>query len=265
MRFREKILFRYLCHAPFPLAIERAIESHLYQHCSIERPVLDIGCGDGLFARMVFASPLDTGVDADASEIERAHRHPSYRELIHTPGDRIPKPDESYKTIISNSVLEHIPDLAPVLAEIHRLLDLNGRFYLTAPSEHFATYSVIARCLTGMGLYTTASSYCRFYNRFWKHYHCYSLDGWAALVRKAGFEVVEGFTYNPPQTCMVNDALAPFALPGVFIKKWTGNWVFSPATRALMLGALYPMLRKLVDRSGRCRNGGLVFMALRKA
>ena len=264
MPFREKILFRYLCHAPIPLAIERSIESRLYQGCRMERPILDVGCGDGLFARMVFAIPLDTGIDPDLSEIETARQNRGYRELIQTAGDRIPKPDGSYKTILSNSVLEHIPNLMPVLAEIRRLLDDNGRFYFTVPSAYFEVYAWVAQLFRAMGLYTMAKFYQQFYNRFWKHYHCYSLEGWNAVARQAGFSVVQSFTYNPPRTCLVNDILAPLAMPGFIRKRRTGRWVACPELRRTLLRPFYSRLANLVSKSGPCQDGGLVFMALRK-
>ena len=264
VRLKEGIFFRYLCHAPIPLAIERSVESRLYRHRRIEPPVLDVGCGDGVFADMVFDTALDTGVDADAAEIERARRKNSYRELIHATADSIPKPDGSFKTILSNSVLEHITDLTPVLNEIHRLLATDGRFYLTVPSQFFETYALAAQVLAALNLTGLADAYCRFYNRFWNQYHCYPLEQWVALAQKNGFKVKEAFTFHPRLTCLVDDMLAPFALAGVFIKRRTGRWVLSPQLRARWMRPVHTVFRSLVDRSGPCSKGGLVFMALEK-
>lgn len=261
---KQDIFWRYLCHAPIPLAIERSVESRIYRHRPIKPPVLDVGCGDGVFARMVFAATLDTGVDADHAEIDRARQSRCYRELIHTTADRIPKADGSFNTILSNSVLEHIPDLKPVLHEIHRLLARGGRFYVTVPSQYFETYSLVAQVLTALRLTNLAGSYCRFYNRFWKQYHCYSLDHWIALARECNFTATEAFTFHPRLTCLVDDILAPFAMAGVFIKKKSGRWVLSPALRARWMPPVHALFRSLVARSGRCKNGGLVFMALEK-
>ena len=69
-------------------------------------------------------------------DIECARRRGSDKELIICPGHRIPKSDGSYRTIFSNSVLEHIPDLLPVLlGEANRLLAPGGRFYVTDPNR----------------------------------------------------------------------------------------------------------------------------------
>src|SRR2546428_6343193 len=115
----------------------RSLECRIYSGLVFERPILDIGCGDGVHAKVLFAEKIDTGIDPNERELERAAELGAYVELIACRGDAIPKPDWAYRTIFSNSVLEHIPDLRPVLKEAHRLLMPGGRFYFTVPSPNF--------------------------------------------------------------------------------------------------------------------------------
>ena len=264
MKIRDDIVYRYLCHAPMALAMERSIESGIYRQYPIQHPVLDLGCGEGLFAEMVFAGCFDTGVEPDSHEIQAAQKKGRHRELIQASGDRIPKPDCYYRTIISNSVLEHIPDLKPVLEEVHRLLQEGGHFYFTVPSEYFDHYTFGHVILAWLGMHRTARQYRQFYNAFWKHFHFYSLQGWIDLVTGCGFEVQEAFTFIPRASCLLYNALIPLGLPGKICKRFTGSWTLVPEVRAGMMKPIARMLNHRIQVSGPCPQGGLVFMALTK-
>jgi len=101
---------------------------------------LDLGCGDGKLTAILLnhiGSRNLVGVDTDPLEIEEARRRRIYMALHTCGGSEIPEPDASFDFAISNSVLEHIPELDPVLAETARLLRPNGLFLLTVPQASF--------------------------------------------------------------------------------------------------------------------------------
>lgn len=252
----------YMAVAPLALAFERTLECQLYAERRIEPPILDIGCGEGLFAKILFAEKVDTGVDPNPRELERARELDTYQELIQCGGASIPKPDCSYRTIFSNSVLEHIPDLEPVLREAHRLLLPGGRFYFTVPLDKFDQYSAPARLLHAIGLTSLSARYRRFYNRFWKHYHYYPLERWIELAKEAGFEVVEAFPYGSRRVCLVNDLLAPLAFPRLVLKKITNRWVLFPRLRAALMYPTYLLARGRLREGGKDSSGGLLFISL---
>jgi len=264
VRFHDNFLPRYVREAPLPLAIERSIECELYTQLSFERPILDVGCGEGLFAKILFAEPIDTGIDPNARELERARELGAYNELIECYGNAIPKADATYRTVFSNSVLEHIPDLEPVLREVYRVLAPGGRFYFTVPSHRFDQYTVGNQVLSGVGLRGLAARFRAFYDRFWAHYHYYTLDGWQALARKCGFEVVESFTYDPKRVCLMNDALVPFSLPAMIAKKLTNRWVLVPWLHRLLVAPMTSVAQRAMSDAARTDDGGLVFMSLVK-
>ncbi len=264
MKVNNEILKSYIVDAPLALAFERTIESRIYAQLDLVRPILDLGCGEGLFAKVVFSEKIDTGIDPNPKELEEAKRLGGYKELIQCRGDAIPKPDGSYQTIISNSVLEHIPDLEPVLKEAFRLLAPGGRFYFTVPSNYFDHYTWIHQALAGLGLNGLAERYRIFFNRFWQHYHFYTLEKWQELGRKAGFEVVESFTYNSKFLCLLNSFLSPFAFPLLFVKKLTNHWILFPRLRKVMTYPFYLLGNVLLKNGERSKDGGLVFIALSK-
>jgi SAM-dependent methyltransferase len=249
--------------APLALAFERYLECSILRRQAFERPVLDVGCGEGLFARMLFADQLDTGIDPNSRELERARELGAYAELICCPGDRIPKPDGAFRTILSNSVLEHIPDLRPVLREVHRLLASDGRFYMTVPAPEFEQYTVGNEILTRLGLEGLASRYRRFCSEvLWRQCHYYSLDGWRKLVSSCGFTVLDSFTYDPRAICLLNDFLYPFSIVQAANKRLFNRWVLAPSVRRTLM---YPVARAAhlaLNGAQRAENGGLVFLAL---
>jgi SAM-dependent methyltransferase len=265
LRTRDDILLPYMTMAPLPLAFERTMEGNIYRTLPpLERPILDIGCGEGLFAKIVFDGKIDTGIDPDGRELQRARELGAYDELLQCYGNLIPKPDGSYRTIISNSVLEHIPDLEPVLREAHRLLAPGGRFYFTVPSENFDRYTVGNTFLSALGMRGQAERFRKFFNKFWRHYHYYTLDGWKELAARCGFAVVDGYTYNPRRTAILDDFLVPFSGGGFVLKKLTNRWTLLPGLRRVLMRPVHALAKPLLRGAERAEAGGLVFLALTK-
>jgi ubiquinone/menaquinone biosynthesis C-methylase UbiE len=265
MQFGRNAFYRYLQEAPLPLALERALECDILQRQEFARPILDVGCGDSIFASRVFDERIDVGLDPNGLEIERARTYGAYDELIESTGDKIPKPDGTFKTIFSNSVLEHIEDLGPVLDEMHRVLASDGVVYLTLPTEKFEKHTVAYQTLSLLGLRGTARSYARHFNRFWRHFHAYTVEDWAELFAKHGFEVSERIEYCPKSIGVLDDALAPFCLPNFLAKKALNRWFVWPKLRQVSAYVPYFMFKSYAKADSDTRDGGLVFFALRKA
>ena len=263
MRFAKDFLLRYLEVTPAALALERSIECELHARKSWNSPVLDIGCGDGLFASMLCAERIDTGIDPDAGEIEHARTTGAYKELIACFGNDIDKPDGSYETIISNSVLEHIPDLLPVLKEASRLLADGGTFYVTVPSDRFELANIPARLLAAAGFASLAQRYGKFYNRFWRHYHAYDDGGWRALFAQAGLQVAEHRSYDSRNVATFCDFLTLVSIPSLVSKKLLNRWILLPGVRQLYVRSIYRTVALIAARIDR-GEGTLLFYALRK-
>jgi SAM-dependent methyltransferase len=250
--------------APFALAIERSIESNIYKNIVLNGPILDLGCGDGLFAHLVFAEKIDTGVDPNPRELVRAAELGGYRELVQCFGSSIPRPDASYNTIISNSVLEHIPDLPPIFREISRLLAPGGYLFFTVPTHMFERYSAISRVLRSLKLENLALRYERFYNNFWHQNNCFPPQTWKEMVESQGFEVIDMFTYDPRKICTLNDLLVPFSIFSFVVKKVANRWILFPSLRRIWVPLFSPSISKLIEGADGCDDGGLVFVSARK-
>jgi len=264
MKFKEDYLAQYLNEAPVPLAYERAFECHILSMQQFEHPILDVGCGDGIFAKILFDEKIDVGIDPLAYELESAKKYEMYLELINTFGDKIPKADNYFRTAFSNSVLEHIEDLDPVLVEVNRVLMSGGSFYVTIPTNYFDKYSVLSQLLNGIGLKGLAIKYNKFFNGFWKHYHYYSRAGWTEKFEKNGFSVTNVIEYGAKRDCLFNDAMVPFTLPNFFIKKIFNRFFLSTFLRRMYSGIWNAILKNKVRVHKDLNNGGLIFFHLEK-
>jgi SAM-dependent methyltransferase len=264
MKFYDDALRRYLERAPAALAIERMLECRILAQQAFRHPILDLGCGDGLFAATLFAERIDVGIDIDAREIARARQLNAYNELVVCSASCVPKPDASFASVFSNSVLEHIPELDPVLAEVRRLLVPRGCFYVTVPTDRFDLYSTLGRLLNTIGNEPTLNFYRAAYNRFWQHYNVHDEPGWRRVFMQAGFEICETRSYDSRGVCLLNDLLAPAALPAMFSKKLLGRWIVVPGLRRWWVPAINRVLGPIVDRLENDAEGGLLFLSLRK-
>lgn len=265
LKTNSDFLLDYISLAPLALAFERILECRILSKQPFEQPVLDVGCGEGLFAKVLFADKIDTGIDPNTKELSRARELGGYEELLECRGDAIPKPDGSYRTILSNSVVEHIPEILPVLKEAHRLLAPDGRLYLTVPSNRFDEYTWISQFLLLLGLKNLQKRFGKSFNRFWAHYHFYTQEEWGKLAGQAGFEVVEVRGYGPRRVCLLNDLLVPFSVPEFITKKLTNRWAMFPRLRRFILAIPAKIGNRFLRGGERCDEGGLVFLSLKKA
>ncbi len=98
--------------------------------------VLDMGCGAGvdtiLAAMMVGPDGSAVGVDIVPEMIARAESNLKMTAINNasvrnTAGNKLPFPDETFDVVISNGVINLIPDKEGALKEIHRVLKPEGR------------------------------------------------------------------------------------------------------------------------------------------
>src|SRR4030065_2096046 len=113
---------------PYFRAMLRAVEAQFYQEFELPAPTLDLGCGDGHFATITFQHKLEVGLDPWTGLIHQATKGNAYRFLVQADGGRIPFPDEHFSSAISNSVLEHIPQVQIVLTDLRRGLKTGSSF-----------------------------------------------------------------------------------------------------------------------------------------
>jgi len=259
----DDLLWRHLKALPYFRALLRAVEARFYQDLELPEPVLDLGCGDGHFAAMAFAgrAPM-VGVDPWGPPLCESARRDVYRATIQSAGAALPFPDAYFATVVSNSVLEHIPDLDPVLSEASRVLKSGGRFIFCVPSDNFLSFLSISRGLRRVGLRRLSSIYERFFNRISRHYHCDSPRTWAARLECAGLSIERHWSYFSRSALAMLEWGHYFGAPSIVAKKLTGRWVISASHWNLWLTD--KLVRKYYEESLPTQGAYLFFVA-RKA
>jgi ubiquinone/menaquinone biosynthesis C-methylase UbiE len=149
-------------------ALIRSIEAKLLSRIQFRKPILDLGCGNGMFTSFV-SDNVDAGIDISLKAINLASKRKIYKELKQADASQnIPYPDNYFSSIFSNSTLEHIKNLDGALKEANRVLKINGDFIFTVPTEKFP-----------------------FKAEHYKHYNMLNLKKWKEKLRKHGFKIVE--------------------------------------------------------------------------
>ena len=177
----------------------RSIELNKLRQCSSNYtflgPILDLGCGDGIFTKQFFGEGRNIiGIDNSPSELSK---NKCNTQIILVDACNMPFENESFNTVFSNCVIEHIPNLTQLLNEVSRVLKKDGLFVFTVPSDNFKYY-----------LLPFGGWYKEMRNRRLNHYHCYSHLMWREKLREKGIKVVEYEYYLPKKALQLWDFLA---------------------------------------------------------
>lgn len=233
----DDLLWRNLKDLPAFRGLLRAVEARFYEDIQLPSPVLDVGCGDAHFASITFKRPLDVGVDPWTPPLREARRlRPNaYGGLVQGSGAAFPFPSQHFASALSNSVLEHIPDLDPVLKDLARVLKPGAPFMFCTPSDYFLDFLSISSGLKQVGLTPLGRAYENFFNRISRHYHCDSPAVWQERLERCGFVIDKYWYYFSIQALRALEWGHYFGLPASLAHALTGRWLFSPTRANLVL------------------------------
>ncbi|MBN1874927.1 MAG: methyltransferase domain-containing protein [Anaerolineae bacterium] len=214
-----------------PVALWRAVELRVLAAEPFVHPILDLGCGDGLIAQVLFKAdkgarsetglsemgseidagkyraeaPIDVGFDPWWAQLRQASASGMYKHVQQALGDTLPYPDGMFATVFSNSVLEHIPDLPPVLQEVARVLRPGGRFLATVPSDAFRKLLAGYKARAAAGDFAGAEAYATAVDRQLEHYRYPSPAQWAEWLSGVGIRLVSARYYIPAEVVALWD------------------------------------------------------------
>jgi SAM-dependent methyltransferase len=255
-------LWLNLRELPYFRALLRAVEARFYQGIDLSGRVLDVGCGDGHFSSIAFDHPLDAGIDPWTGPVREASRRGIYRLTIHGSGDHLPFEDSSFDSAISNSVLEHIPDVDAVIADVGRVVKPGGQFVFCVPNHQFLKNLGLAQFLDLMGLHAAAAWYRRFFNRISRHHHCDAPEVWQDRLEKSGFEIVRWWHYFSPAAFHTLEAGHYLGLPALLLHFFTRRWIAAPFHWNFIL--LEKQLRKFYEEPAEQPEGAYTFYIARR-
>ena len=230
------ILEQIIPFAPPDNALWKTAECLAFQGEKTPPPVLDLGCGDGKFASVLFGHPLEVGLDIRSARVQEAARSGSYRLALQGDARRLPFADHSFGTVFSACAVEHIPEVNDVLQEVARVLRPGGRFLFSVPSHLFGRYLYFTRSLHRAGLPRLGRAYTRWVNWLLAMRHFHSPTAWGRMLKRAGLNLVR----------------ARYILPRPSIEFWDrsliwGNLFFLPVRLLYRTPLRRFLVRRLAD------------------
>lgn len=188
--------FRVLLERQGPsLGLWRAAEIAVLREVTYEPPVLDLGCGDGLVTSLVVPH-VEIGLDPDEKVLVQAAQRGVYARFEAVFAEDMQLPDACIGTVLSNSVLEHLPRLDAALETVARVLRPGGRLVFTAPTETFSAHLVLS-----------SKHYAAWRNSQQCHLNLWPVEHWIHHLERVGLEVEVVRPYLRPHLVRLWDAL----------------------------------------------------------
>ena len=212
---------RYLLDAYLPLHWFAVFRAHELFSVGpyvglLQPPVLDLGCGDGLVAQLLFGRPLEFGIDSSAPVAGGAGKSRRYRFVLRGSAQAIPAKGNSLGGVFSNCALEHMADLGVVIAEVARVLKPGGYFVATALAPQYYSLNPVFSAVDVFGLRWLRSRMIAAENALHNHVSVLSVEEYRALFAQSGMALVEHRYYMPRQLaafCLKWDTLSKYGMP----------------------------------------------------
>lgn len=247
---------------PYFRALLRAVEARFYDEFNLPSPTIDIGCGDGHFAGLAFNLPIDVGIDPWWKPILEAKRRKVYHSVVCANSSVLPFPTQYFSSGLSNSVLEHIPEIDHVIAEIARILQPGSPFVFCVPNHRFLDNLSIGQLLDQIGLKPLGNAYRNFFNWISRIAHCDKPEVWIARFEKHGFLMEDNWDYFPPRALKVLEWGHYFGVPSLVSKMLFGRWILAPNNWNLTITD--KIVRRHYDHSPRSDDGVYSFYISRR-
>lgn len=186
--FKRMLSRRHWLHRPW-IPFLKAVEGGAFLEHSIEGPVLDLACGDGVFTSCVFPGRFEAGFDLFMDDLIKAKAGGTHKGLVQASAYEMPFATDHFGTVISVCAIEHMPELARVLDETARVLRPGGRFIFSVPSVYFGRFLLTPALYSTLGFHEAAGRYADRKNKRSQHYHVLPVEEWKRRLEAAGLEL----------------------------------------------------------------------------
>jgi len=235
----------------------RSLELQAYEVVAPElpRPLLDLGCGNGLVARMLVERGIVDrralfGIDLQQCDLTQALHAGPHTGVARADGRQLPFPDAAFGSVVSNGVLCAVPDgVDELLGEVVRVLRPGGTFVMTIPTDQFVDALFWPRVL-GRFSKSARRLYVTRINRRLDHHGPYqSAEEWCRRLERNGLRVdrIEGFLSGRAGT--IYNLLAMHVFRFVTVLRWSPTFLRSGAAALLRMALSRAYLREQGHRA----------------
>jgi len=218
----KKYLASFLKISPLSHALWRSVEALSFDQIRFQSPVLDLGCGFGEFAGVVFGR-VEMGIDINQKELEQALEGKRYQKVKWADARKLPFKKNSYKTIVSVSVLEHIEDAEKVIFEASRILKKGGIFAFSVVTSGLKDNLLIPKICTLLGFPRLAEKYYELHCLAFKHLNLKTASWWRKKLTGTGFEILRQEGTISPTLLKLHEFFLITAFPSQFWKAFFGK------------------------------------------
>ena len=180
------------------MSIWRAWELAAYRRYTLKEPILDVGCGDGLYFKLVWPSAQEvTGIDINPASIREAEKSGVYQAIHECSAHEMPFSSESFSSAFANCSLEHMDDLPGVLRSIARVLKPGAGLLCSVVTDKQLEWSMVPLLAEVMG---DAQKAQRIKSQYLTYHHqvsAFAPEGWISQFQAAGFNVIDHLPIVP--------------------------------------------------------------------
>jgi len=241
---------RYFPSTPSALCIKECARLSSLRKQTLSGPLLDVGCGDGVFASIAFQGLEAWGIDINEHETKLAEKSGAYHRVITGDATKHELPEAYFETCVANCSLEHVPRLDLALGSIKKALKPGGVFITYVPNQDWAESLLSYRALASLnkGL---AKRLQRSIDEFFRHEHLYDRQGWHDYVERAGFKVLKVEPVLSNATTVAFELMLLPSLLGLANKKLTRRWTNFPALREKLTTPAYQIVEGALSMGDR--------------
>lgn len=236
------------------MSIIRSQEAELFNNHKkyLKGKILDFGCGDGFFAEIVFGKKrIDAGLDIENSRAVTAKKNKIYKKIVYYDGEKIPFSKAYFSTVISNCVLEHIPNLNQSLKEIKRVLKPGGYFITSVMTDKWEDY-LVGRKILG-------KKYLQIMRKKQEHYNLLTVKQWNNIFNKIGLKTIKSIPYMSRKQSAIMDIFHYLSIPSLISYKLLRKWVIFPDWYKYLV--IDKFIKKILSEN-KPRNGAALFFCL---
>jgi SAM-dependent methyltransferase len=224
----KDFLWPHLKSLPYFRSVLRSVEASYYQDFDFPEPILDVGSGDGHFASTAYDFEVNIGLDPSWELLSESKRYKTYKSLVQANGAEMPFPDSHFACALSNSVLEHIPNVEEVLKETARVLKPGAPFVFCCPNPGYLTELSIPSLLGKIGLNRLGQAYEDWFGRITRTIHTDPPEVWGERLENAGFVLERWWHYFSSSSLRMMEWGHYFGAPCLLAKKLFGRWIIAP-------------------------------------